>query len=207
MRNSTKKKTKTGRRGRPRQFNESEVLDAITDEFWRGGFAGTPLDALSSATGLARPSLYAAFGDKEAMFLAALQNFFGRIEAATQSARGSSAPLDQTVRNIFNVLIDLYTADGARGCLLVCTAAAEAPTHDNVRKELARLLSKVDAGFASLLEAARQHGELEPDVDIDALAGVLAGVTHTLAVRARAGTRRQRLREFAAAAVSQLQLA
>ena len=140
------------------------------------------------------------------MYVASLQNFLRRIQAATESAWDPSAPLDQALTAIFDVLIDLYTTrtDAARGCLVVCTAATEAPTHENVERELVRVLAHVDASFAALLEAARQRGELGPDVDVDTLAAVLAGMTHSLAVRARAGEGAERLKRLAAAAVELL---
>lgn len=203
MRKGTKK-SQPRSRGRPKKFDEAEVLDAITDLFWERGLAGTSLDALSSATGVARPSLYATFGDKDAMYLAGLRNFFARIDAAVSPVVQSEAPVDQILRGIFDVLIDLYTGhdDAARGCLIICTAATEAATHDEVREELSGVLAGIDARFGRVLERAKQRGELGSDVDVQAIAPVLAGVTHTLAVRARAGQGRDALREIAAAAVA-----
>ncbi len=191
-------------RGRPKKFDEQETLDVITDVFWERGFAGTSLDTLSSATGVARPSLYAAFGDKEAMYLAGIRNFVGRIEAATSAVVRDESSLDAVLRGIFDVLIDLYTSEdgAARGCLVMCTAATEAVLNDEVRRELRAVLDRVDQRFRLVLKHASDNGELRGGADVKTLAQVLAGVTHTLALRARAGHSRAQLRKVATAAVA-----
>ncbi|MEM7152957.1 MAG: TetR/AcrR family transcriptional regulator [Myxococcota bacterium] len=199
-----KRSKSTRSRGRPRKFDESEVLDAITDLFWQRGLSGTSLDALSAATGVARPSLYATFGDKEQMYLAGLRNFFGRIDASISPVLEEAASLDESLRGIFEVLIELYVdhEDIARGCLIMSTAATEASGSERIREELGRLLDGIDARFAQVLQRGREHGELDPDADVEALASVLAGVTHSLSVRARAGAERSQLEQLADAAVA-----
>ena len=73
-------------RGRPRSFDTDEVLGQVRDAFWRYGYAGTSMDQLSAATGLHKPSLYGAFGDKKRLYLAALDNYLAEVRA--QFARG-----------------------------------------------------------------------------------------------------------------------
>ncbi|MCB9592189.1 MAG: TetR/AcrR family transcriptional regulator [Sandaracinaceae bacterium] len=189
------------RRGRPRKFVEEDALDAITDLFWRQGFAGTSLEMLSASTGVGRPSLYATFGEKEAMYVAALQNFFARVERRTGAIVGGDGAAADVVRRIFESLIELYTSPEARGCLVVCTAPAEAASHEVVQGELRRVVTAVDGRFAAILEKARARGELSEAADPTSLAAILAAVTHTLAVRARAGVPAGELRAIADAAV------
>lgn len=191
------------KRGRPRKFDESEVLDRITDVFWEHGFAATSLDTLSEATGLARPSLYGAFGSKEQMYLAALENYFARMSAKLAPAAGADASLPDVLASVFEALIKFFTRpSGTNGCMVVCTAAAEAPSNEAIRKELDVLLAKIDGHFLHMLDRAQKSGELPEDVDAPALAKVLAGVAHTIALRARAGQRSKALRPIAQAAIT-----
>ena len=67
--------------GRPRSFDTDQVLGQVRDTFWRYGYAGTSMDQLSAATGLHKPSLYGAFGDKKRLYLAALDNYLAEVRA------------------------------------------------------------------------------------------------------------------------------
>ncbi len=69
---------------RPRSFDPDEALDLARDVFWQQGFQGTSLDDITAATGLAKPSLYAAFGDKNALFLKVLERYHARIVAQAE---------------------------------------------------------------------------------------------------------------------------
>ena len=191
------------KRGRPRKFDEAEVLDRITDVFWEQGFAATSLDTLSEATGLGRPSLYGAFGSKEQMYLSALENYFARMSAKLAPAVGADAPLPELLAGVFEALIRFFARPSAsHGCMVVCTAATEAPSNEAIRKELDALLTKIDGHFLRLLDRAKESGELPASADTPALAKVLAGIAHTIALRARAGQRPKALRPIAQTAVT-----
>src|ERR1700760_1325031 len=71
---------------RPRSFDPDHVLDLARDVFWKNGFQGTSLDDITAATGLTKPSLYAAFGDKNALFLTILERYHARILAHAEAA-------------------------------------------------------------------------------------------------------------------------
>lgn len=197
--------TKRGR-GRPRSFDEDEALDRITDLFWRRGFAATSLDELSRVSGVGRPSLYATFGSKEQMYLRALRAFVARMDAALADAKSGGHPIAETLDAVFDGLLALYessdpSAPGARGCMVVCTAAAEAAERAPVRDALAEVLRGIDDRMALLLHAARERGQLAPDADVEALAAVLAGTAHSVALRARAGASHDSLVAMARTAV------
>ncbi len=64
------------RRGRPRAYDPQAALQRATDSFWRSGYSGTSLDEICAATGMNRPSLYAAFGDKHTLYLKALEHYW-----------------------------------------------------------------------------------------------------------------------------------
>lgn len=197
-------KKETRRRGRPRAYDPAVALERATDAFWDGGFSGTSLDDLSARTGMNRPSLYAAFGDKQALYLKTLDRYRAGRRTAIDAALAAGRPLRETLRAIYGRMIDLFLEGdhGARGCYLVGTAATEAVGNPEVRKLLAGSLRELDEGFRQALSAAQARGELGPKADPGTLAMFAAGVAHTLALRARAGQPRAVLREVADAAVA-----
>ena len=79
------------KRGRPRLFDESQVLEAVMDTFWTRGYSSTSLDDLAEAAGINRPSLYATFGDKQTMYLRAVAYFEAAMEAQLRLSLQSQA--------------------------------------------------------------------------------------------------------------------
>ena len=190
-------------RGRPRSFDPDHALDRALDVFWTRGYAAS-LDDLSSAMGIARPSLYAAFGDKEQLYLAATRRFRARMTGlyvgAIQAHRESG---QAAILAFYTSAIELYTTgDAARGCLAVCTATVEAPLHPRLRATLTEILAELDVAFAGTLERARDRGERLASTDVTALAVLLSATLHTIAIRARAGAGKKPLLEIARGAVA-----
>src|SRR3954469_8309146 len=95
-------------RGRPRSFDADEVLLQARAVFWNLGYAATSLDDLAAATGLNRPSLYAAFGDKHALYIAALDRSRSEARAALGAALKIDAPLREVLTLIFERTTDIY---------------------------------------------------------------------------------------------------
>ncbi len=190
-------------RGRPRAYDPDKALRQATDAFWEAGYSATSLDALSTATGMNRPSLYAAFGDKEALYVRALEQQGQRSAGQLVAVLAPPKRLRDGLRDAYQGALGLYLAGahGPRGCFLVGTAGAESVTHPRVREVLAAALRSFDRAFEDRFVVARADGELGPDGDLAALAGLASGVLHTLALRARAGEPRAVLDGIAAAAV------
>src|SRR5688500_9046878 len=132
------------RRGRPRSFDPDAVLDKARAVFWNLGYAATSLDDLAVATGLNRPSLYAAFGDKHGLSLAALER--SRVEATTALAAAltAEAPLRRLLGMILDRTVDIYRAgaDGQRGCFLIGTAVTQAVDDPAARELLATFIAQ-----------------------------------------------------------------
>ena len=191
--------------GRPRAYDPEVALQRAMEAFWDGGFSGTSLDDLSTRTGMNRPSLYAAFGDKQALYLKTLKEYVvsRRAMIATALGRGDR-PLRDALRQIYERMIDNFSAGerGARGCYLVGTAATEAVQSPEVREMLAKSLGELDETFRSAFAAARARGELDRKADPQALAVLASAVVHTLAFRARSGQPRAVLRAVADSAVT-----
>ncbi len=192
------------RRGRPRAYDpETATLQAL-EAFWNTGFAATSLDDISAATGMNRPSLYAAFGDKEAIYLAALRQYWRAGHAGMEQALSSDRPLPEALMRVYKAALDLYFSGpgAARGCFAIGTATTEAVESPAIRALFAEGLAKLDQGFAARLRAAREEGELDPEADVEALAMLASATLHTIAIRARAGTPRAELTRLAKKAVA-----
>lgn len=179
-------------RGRPRSFDPDDALGRATERFRTHGFAGTSLDDLSEATGLARPSLAAAFGDKRAMYVAAIDRLTARVERQLLRLGEAKLPLRALVERILIGSIDLYLtgSDGPEGCLIINTAATQAASDPQVREKVAAFLSVEDGRIAELLAAA---GSSAPE----AQGRLVASVLHSLSVRARGGAPREELERVA----------
>jgi AcrR family transcriptional regulator len=190
-------------RGRPRAYDPEQALEQALQAFWRAGFSATSLDQISAATGMNRPSLYAAFGDKHALYLALLQRYTALSDASIAAGLARQEPLAAALARFYrHALASYLPAEGAaRGCFLIGTATSEAMADAAIREQLGRALQGFTAALERRLRRARAEGELAADADTAGLADVAAAVLHSLAVRARAGDTRAALNATAQAAV------
>ncbi len=194
------------RRVRPPQYDPDEALDKAAEVFWKSGYAGTSLDDLVAATGMNRPSLYGAFGDKRAIYLATLERYRDGSRAKAKALLADNPSLRVYLERFYDAALDIYLAgaDEARGCYSIGTAATQAAVDPVVREFLADSVRSTDAFLADVIRAARQRGEVSPRSDPTALAQLATATLHTLAVRARAGLTRQELNAIAAAAIDMI---
>lgn len=190
-------------RGRPRAYDADRALAEARDAFWNAGYTGTSLDDLVDATGMNRPSLYGAFGDKHRLYLRTLDGYRDLGRSAMKEALSPERALEEGLRGVFSRAIAIYMTGsrGARGCYLIGTAATEAVHDSKVRAVFAAGLHELDDLMEARLRHAVKQGELSTEIDPAALARVLCGVMNSLALRARAGDSRETLAATADAAV------
>ncbi|QGZ40092.1 TetR family transcriptional regulator [Pseudoduganella flava] len=179
--------------GRHRQFDVDHVLDAALCVFWRKGYEGTSYTDLTEAAGVERPALYAAFGNKEALFRQALKRYSERYldfipEAlALPTAREVAA-------HILRHTVDLNTRfPDHQGCLGVTGALAVSDEGEPVRQALIEFRADGEALLRQRFERAREEGDLPPTANPEALAAFLMAVTHGMSVQAKAGFDRAKL--------------
>lgn len=191
------------KRGRPIEYDPETALASARDVFWAAGFAGSSLDALSEATGMNRPSLSAAFGDKEALYITTLEHYRDQSAASIKEKLSGEKPVGKELALLYATAIDIYLAskDGARGCFLIGTASVEAVHRPTVRRVLGESLSAFNAIIEERLRKAIRDGEIDEKADAAALAAIASAVLHSLAVRARAGEPRKALEKLAKTAV------
>lgn len=176
-------------RGRPRGFDPAETLRRIQRVFWTGGYASTSLDDIAVATGLNRPSLYAAFGDKRALYLAALNRSRTESVSMLEQALAPDEPLRAALERVYSGSAALYMrGEGAqRGCFLVGTAVTEAVLDEAVRDVLGESLEELSRAFTRRFARAVEDGDLPRATDVESLATHATAALNGMAVRARAG--------------------
>ena len=191
------------RRGRPRAYEPDVALGKALDLFRKEGFAATSLDDLSAATGMNRPSLYGAFGDKRELFIKSYERYRADARAAMQDVFKGELPIRQRLARIYTVALDIYLAGegGPRGCFTVMTAGSEAMADPDIRCMVLEGLCELDKAFASSFRIAKEKGELPDSADPAALAQLASATIHTIAVRARAGVPRGELEAIVKSAI------
>ena len=191
------------KRGRPRAYDPQDALKRARDVFWVKGYAATTLDDIVEATAMNRPSLYAAFGDKEAIYLAALKMQGELLVGAVATA----VKLDMKIRPFLDLFFDrciesyLAGANGPRGCFLVGTALTESLMREDVGAVVRDAFERVDSLLVERFKAAKKAGELPKAADPAALAMLVSSTMHELAMHARAGSKQAALEQRAAMAI------
>jgi AcrR family transcriptional regulator len=168
-------------------------LSKAIKAFWPAGFAGTSLDELAAATGMNRPSLYGAFGDKHDLYMKALEHYWAEGRDAMARALAPDRPIRAALRAVYAEALDSYfpPAGSPRGCFLITTGTTEAMHDPDVRAYLVAALREIDAAFETRLRVAIAGGELSAHADPHMLAKLAGAVLHSLAIRSRAGAPRR----------------
>src|SRR5246127_735108 len=179
-------------RGRPRGFDESDALEKATQVFWSKGYDGVTIDDLVAGMGVGRPSLYAVFGDKRAIFLRVLKSYAEAKGARAAKALLSPQSLRDSIAAFLRYAVESATEKGsARGCLLICVA----PLVDD--PEVRKFLQKAAAGGASLVEGrfrdAITAGQIPSDFPVGARASQVTDLARGLTMRAQIGMPRKTL--------------
>ena len=194
----------TPARGRPREFDPDEVLDRALPLFWRDGFEGASVSALAEAMGVSKPSLYAAFGDKEGLYLRALERYAQQQRDRHAAVLSRHADARSAVEALLLSVVDEIT-DPSRpgGCMVVsATASCDAlAIPASVKAALCGALHAAEHELDERLLRAVQTGELSHDVDVTALSAYFNTVISGLVVQAKGGATRTALRAVVGSAI------
>ncbi len=188
------------RRGRPRAY-EPEVALGL---FRSSGFAATSLDDLSAATGMNRPSLYGAFGDKRELYIKSYARYRSDARAAMTEIFRGDMPIRERLKRIYAAALDIYMTDASdpKGCFTVMTAASEAVGDPEIRAMVLEGFSELDKAFASCFRRAKENGELPASADPAVLAQLASATIHTIAIRSRARVPRKELEAIVNGAIA-----
>jgi AcrR family transcriptional regulator len=196
--------TKSRRRGRPRAFDCDAALAAAGRTFAHKGYSATTLDDLSVAMGINKPSLYAAFTDKETLYQKALAAYAERIGPLFAAALDDESDVRRALRNLYRTALDAYVSEDGEvvGCMVACTAVTEAVRNGAIRRQAKSIFEDVDQILERRIARAIAEKQLAKSTDARALARIATAMLHSLAVRSRSGTSRKILDQLAEDAVS-----
>ena len=185
-------------RGRPRKFDTETVLQRVRDTFWRYGYAGTSMDQLAAATGLHKPSLYGAFGDKKQLYLTALEHYLAEIRAEFAAAFALPRLFD-SLQAVVDWSVEKFThgEECGVGCFMMNTAMPEAVHDPEISRVVRDAMDSLEGALRRRLQKAVEDGELSRDADLEAINMVLVGNHYEVAGRARAGYSADELRAHA----------
>lgn len=184
-------------RGRPREFDIDKALDAALLLFWRQGYEGTSLAALTEAMRINVPSLYAAFGNKEALFKRVVDRYIQKPASYLPNALKETTARRAAERLLKGAIEMVMHPDHPDGCLLVHGALASGPEADSIRKELSLRRAGAESAVRRRLEQAIAEGDLARDTDAAKLARYLITIVWGMSVQAAGGATRAQLKEIA----------
>lgn len=188
--------------GRQREFDVEKALDAALCVFWRKGYEGTSYADLTQAVGVERPALYAAFGNKEALFRRVLTRYSERFMDYFPVALQLPTAREVAAHILFSSA-DVNTRFNDRsGCLGINGVIAGSDDAEPVRQALIDFRATGEAQLRERFQRAKVEGDLPESADPDALAAFVLAVSHGMAVQAKAGFSREKLEAIARQALS-----
>lgn len=184
-----------------RQFDEHEVIAGALEVFWRKGLHDATMQDLAAATGVQRGSLYNAYGDKEAIFLRAFDQYAEEFLETARNALAVGTPAARLQKFFEVIVVNMTSGSPPRGCLTTRTALDGAISSTAVRRRVQGLLGRLEQLLAQAIGAAPSR---RPAADANRLARVVVTFTRGLAVMERAGYGRKQLKESASTFVDAL---
>lgn len=191
--------------GRPREFDEDEVIDRALEAFWTHGYEATSMADLMEATGLAKGSVYKGFGDKRSFFLRTLDVYLerGRAHLADFVAE-SESPL-ATLRKWLSNVVGMAVCDGVRkGCFSINCSIELAPHDEEVRARLQEHERLLERHYETLIRRGIELGEFRDDLDARAAARWVTTVIGGIQVAAKTGLTRKDADEMVDLAIEAL---
>ncbi len=196
-----KAQKRTGPAGRPRSFDPEKALDAAMQVFWRRGYEGASLSDLTNAMGINRPSLYAAFGNKETLFHKVLDHYAqGRAAYIREALKQPTARAvaEKLLRGAADLLAD---PNHPSGCLMVQGALACGEDANCIREELVSRRIADEALLRRRFKRAKNEGDLAADSNPADLSRYVMTICQGMAVQAATGARRADLQRVVATAM------
>ncbi|SDA89669.1 transcriptional regulator, TetR family [Pseudomonas sp. NFACC15-1] len=188
--------------GRQREFDVDTALDAALCVFWRKGYEGASYTDLTQATGVERPALYSAFGNKESLFRRALERYYAHYLDFFPAALEQPTSRD-VAAYILRGAVEVNTRyPDRKGCLGIHGALAGSDDAEPIRQALIDARAAGEASLRERFERAKTEGDLPESANCTALAAFVMAMTHGMAVQAKAGFTRETLEAVVEQALS-----
>ncbi|PWJ84571.1 TetR family transcriptional regulator [Pseudaminobacter salicylatoxidans] len=185
-------------RGRPRTFDRTQALDRALMAFWRNGFEANSMNDLVEAMGINSPSIYAAFGSKEALFAEAVQHYETAYAHSLLRALNATVDAASGIEAMFNAAVELFTrSDTPGGCFMVSSVASNAPQSQEMAQTLLCLRQQRSQQISERLSGDIRNGRLRNDTPVQELSDLCAVLLQGLAQAARDGLEKERLTNLA----------
>ena len=166
--------------------------------FWRNGYRGTSVDDLTQALQINKPSLYAAFGDKEALFLQVVDHYRDRMMVPASKKLAECENLRDGLKNFFHAIGDVVLDNETPpGCMIACLLTDDCCESETIKAKLAGMIEGSDKFFATVFE--KHRGELNPLLTPASASLLMVSTLHGLSIRARAGGTRKTMSAASAA--------
>ncbi len=186
--------------GRPRDFDTDKALDSALQVFWKKGYEGASLSDLTEAMHINRPSLYAAFGNKEELFLKALDRYAMKV-ACIYKVLDEPDVRAGVEKFLFGIADSQTNSENPHGCLTINGALACSETAEPIKQELITRRAAGEAALRQRFERAQAEGQMPDDLNPADLARYIATVAQGMAVQAASGATGDELRAVAATAL------
>jgi len=175
-------------RGRPRSFDRDQALRLAMQVFWNKGYEGTTMADLTAVIGVKAPSLYAAFGDKNALFREAVEYYSSTTAIGPMNALKEGRGVREDLHNMLHASVAMFSdpANG-KGCMVVTSAINCAPENMAHADEMSVRRQKKRLELAKRFSQAQEQKELRADADIEGLADFYTAVLHGLSLSALDG--------------------
>ncbi|WP_193015328.1 MULTISPECIES: TetR/AcrR family transcriptional regulator [Gammaproteobacteria] len=178
------------KKGRPRRYDSDTALEKVMALFWRKGFTATSMDDLVIETQMNKPSLYAAFGNKAALYEKAIERFNQIASTRYRHELEKQSPQDTIIKRVKRYLVSaihFYTdKEGLTGCMVLSTAVTEI-ADPTIKTLLNQVIEAQTQQVIDALQEALSAGELKKEVDIRVVALGIVALLHSLSLRARSG--------------------
>jgi AcrR family transcriptional regulator len=188
-------------RGRPRAFDPDVALDRAMHVFWAKGYEGAALSDLTRAMHINRPSLYAAFGNKEQLFRKVLDRYANGPLAYFAKGLAAAKARDVIEKILFGAADMASDPRFPAGCLLVQGALACGDSAESIQKEVTARRATSEVALRRRLQRAKREGDLSPRSDPAELARYVMTVLQGMAVQGANGAKRDQLRQVARTAL------
>lgn len=184
--------------GRPRAFDTNTALESALEVFWRKGYDGTTLTDLTDAMGINKPSLYAAFGNKEQLFLKAIELYESRPCAFFLPALEKQTAYQVAEHMLYGAAMNMTDINHPQGCVIVQGALSCSEAAATVKEALLNRRVEGEQKLCERFERAKQEGDLPASVDVETLARYIGTVLQGMAIQANNGASAEQLRQVAA---------
>ncbi|MDE1153769.1 MAG: TetR/AcrR family transcriptional regulator [Micavibrio sp.] len=190
--------------GRPREFNAEQALDRALAVFWQKGYEGASLPDLTAAMGINRPSMYAAFGNKEELFRKALERYTQKSRDSMKEALSAPTARGAIEKLLFGIAESVGCPTSPKGCLLVQGALACGEEAEPIRRELAARRAASEAMLRERFERGIADGDVPAAARASDLASYFSTVIQGMAVQSNSGASRNDLHSIAEMALKAL---